>query len=160
MINLEHPFAVIPGLGCRAIAEASESIVALLLRQPDLNIDEDERALSDSVWRWHGSVGMHVDDVGRNQLAVGMIIRQTGTHWLVAEGRKTQPLVVGSVYILDPHVSHGVLAHNRSADLIAYIEWENRETVSEFTAEGFVTRAIEHIKQLVASPQPNNEIWD
>lgn len=131
----------------------------LRLRQPSYEFDEDGFSLSGDIWRWRGHVNPHTDDLGMDELVIGYVLdagSPHGKHTLV-HGDQALPLEPGTIYLLDPHVRHGVLGPDHTAVLTCYIG--SRKIVDRYRInwDKFAEEALKAAWALVQSLPPDNE---
>ena len=139
-----------------AITPPEDLVQALRVREPDWDINKDGLALADQFWRWHGHVEPHTDDVDSDDLILGYVFDAHG-HWLVQDG-KALTLQPGSVYLLDPHQRHGVLAPDRSGYLICRVTSISFAQRNKLDLDPFIHTSIRQAWDLVRSPIPENSL--
>lgn len=128
---------------------------ALRLREADYQFNEDGFSLSGDIWRFWGHVNPHTDDLSMDDLVIGYVL-DANEHTLV-HGDQALPLAVGTIYLLDPHVRHGVLGPDRQSVLTCYISNRRIADRCKIDWDAFADEALEAAWALVRSPPPNNE---
>lgn len=127
---------------------------AVRLREASYEHDEDGHSLSGAIWRWWGHVLPHTDDLGMDELVLGYVLDAHG-HTLV-HGDQALPLDVGTIYVLDPHVRHGVLGSDNTGVLCCYISSRKIKDRCRIDWDAFAEEALGAARSLVASPPPDN----
>lgn len=124
---------------------------ALMLREPDYNVNEDGIYLTNMIWRWRGSVNLHVDDLKTNHYVVGAIL-QMGEMQKLVHGETAKDIKLGMVYVMDPFTYHGVLAYGPGDPLIAYIS--EIKAGEQLDSGAFMNEAMQAAHFLLQQPQP------
>lgn len=129
---------------------------ALRLRLADYDWDENGFALSGDLWRFCGHVNPHTDDQSADTAIVGFILDADG-HRLI-HGDQALVLRIGDIYILDPMVSHGVLAPHYQSVLTLFIQPVSIDSLRRFDPAAFADKALAEADKLVRQPPPPNEM--
>lgn len=127
---------------------------ALRLREADYQFDENGFSLSGDIWRFWGHVDPHTDDLGMDDLVIGYVL-DANEHTLV-HGDQALPLETGTIYMLDPHQKHGVLASYRQSVLTCYISNRPIKDRCKIDWDKFADEALKAAWDLVRSAPPDN----
>lgn len=127
---------------------------AMRCREASYEFDEDGHSLSGAIWRWQGHVLPHTDDLGMEELVLGYVLDANG-HTLV-HGDQALPLKPGTIYLLDPHVRHGVLGSDNSSVLCCYISSRKIKDRCRIDWDQFAEEALAAAWKLSKSPLPDN----
>lgn len=114
--------AVIARLDDLAIEAAAAKVRELF---PSAPMDGGElRKLAPDVWALNGPLGIHTDRTAAGHFVFGVVlVNDDGL--LLCRDSVLYDVPVGTVYALDGHRRHGVLAHNRvGTGLLGFLAWD------------------------------------